>query len=214
MSSFLKFGEMELEMYIKARRVMYFYSLVNRTKEQAVYVFFMTQYHHRSEKSWVSNVLQDFRDLNIDSNFEYLENLSIRAFRKIVKREIRNYSFKILIQKKMQYKKLSRVDYCSLELQPYLYDPQNKINEKINLLKWRIFMTENVGKNSRGGCNPENIICHLCGAHTEGQEEIFNYCPFIKSHVELQDGYEESFSGSINSILVKKITKIANMMKS
>ena len=82
------------------------------------------------------------------------------------------------------------------------------------MLKSRTFTTENVGKNFRGGRNPDDIICHLCGAYAEGQEEIFNYCPFIKSHVDLQDEYEESFSGSINSILAKKITKIANMMKS
>ena len=76
-SFFLEFGEMELIMYIKTRRIMYFFSLANRKKDQAVYIFFMTQYHQRSNTSWVTQVLQDFKDLKIDSNFDDLTNISV-----------------------------------------------------------------------------------------------------------------------------------------
>ena len=87
-SYFLEFGVLEIEMHIKAERVLYFFRLVNRCKKQAIYCFFMIQYHKRNEKDWVTQTLKDFEDLNIDSSFEFCENISINSFPKIVKREI------------------------------------------------------------------------------------------------------------------------------
>ena len=67
-SFFLECGEMELEMYIKAKRLLYFFNLVNREKHQLIYSFFMLQYSRRSSSDWVSTTLKDFEDLSTDPN--------------------------------------------------------------------------------------------------------------------------------------------------
>ena len=80
-SYYLEFGTMDFGMYIKEKRIMYFFNLVNRNKKHLVYIFFMTQYHQRTSGDWVSQTLQDFKDINMDSSFKFLLNVSYKPFK-------------------------------------------------------------------------------------------------------------------------------------
>ena len=75
-------------------------------------------------------------------------------------------------------------------------------------------MTENIGRNFRGGRDPQYITCKQCGTHVESQEEMFDNCPFIKTHIDIFEDYEECFDENIDPILAKKITKISKLLKS
>ena len=94
-SYFLEFGEYEVEIHIKMKRIMYFFNLVNRCKSNSVYIFFMTQFSQRNSKDWVTQALRDFEDVGIDSSFEFLESISLASFRKLVKKEIDNLHSKL-----------------------------------------------------------------------------------------------------------------------
>ena len=54
-SFFTETGTMSLEAYIKARRVLYYFNLTNRPKDQMIHVCFKTQYSKRNNKTgWMA----------------------------------------------------------------------------------------------------------------------------------------------------------------
>ena len=116
-------------------------------------------------------------------------------FRKIVKQEIRTYAFKSLMQRKKSYKKLSKVDYNELKLQSYLNDCNTTKEEKIELFKWRTFMSENIAANFRGG--KSLITCTKCGNHVENEEELFSNCTYIKENMCVEESFLEAFKDEV-----------------
>ena len=128
---------------------MSFYNLVNRDKNQAIYVYFMTQYSKRLSTDWISTVLSDLNDLNIDSSFSFIENISIHKFKNLLKERIKTYAFNQMLIKKANYSKLQNINYDDLSIQPYLIDEKTTISEKLILFKWRMQMEDSFGENFR-----------------------------------------------------------------
>ena len=137
-------------MYLKKKRILYFFNIVNRPQNQAVYTYFMVQYSRGSSSDWVTNVLKDFDDLKIDSSFTSLKQISSSRFKKEINEKIRNYAFQSLMERKEKKSKLSKLSYEKLELQKYLFDEKTTVAEKITAFKWRTRMAEGFGENYRG----------------------------------------------------------------
>ena len=89
---FLECGVMNIGMYIKCRRVIYFHNLINRPRSQIIYSFLMSQYSEPIKGDWVIQVTNDFADLNISQDFEFLQSTSSSAFKNLVKRKARLFS--------------------------------------------------------------------------------------------------------------------------
>ena len=68
-----------------------------------------------------------------------------------------------------------------------------------------------VGQNFRGG--NDNIICKLCGLHSDSQQEIFSKCTYIKEKIEVTERYDDVFNSVIPAKLCKIITKIMKIRK-
>ena len=70
-SYFLEMGVLNFEQYIKARRMIYYHNIINRDKHQMIYIFLMTQFLQPSRHDWILQVIQDFKDLEISSDFAF-----------------------------------------------------------------------------------------------------------------------------------------------
>ena len=130
--------------------MLYFYSLVNMKGDQAVYVFLMTQFRHRTNKDWVAMALKDFNDLNMSSDFETLQNTSLYTFKRDLKKNIRIYAFEQMMTEKNKKSKLQNVNYFDLKLQEYLVDPSTSTEDKLVTFQWRTRMHSSFGENFRG----------------------------------------------------------------
>ena len=82
---FLEFSVLDIETYIKSRRIIYYHNLVNRPKDQILYSFIMTQISQNCKGDWVRQVYKDLEDFQIPSTLEYHENISGYSMKKLVK---------------------------------------------------------------------------------------------------------------------------------
>jgi hypothetical protein len=211
-SFFLEGGLLTLEMVIKYRRIMYYHSLVRRRKNQAVYVFFMTQFYKKTQSDWITQTLLDFSDLMLDSSFEYLENISKFSFKKIVKLKVKQFAFNKLLNEKQTYSKLRKLKYKDFKMQSYLEDSETTIEEKITTFKWRTSMEQCFGENFRG--SKGTVRCPQCMTHSDSQKESFYNCNFIRNQVELTGNYELIYEDNIKHTLVKTISRISKLKMS
>ena len=78
---FLECGVMNIGMYIKCRRVIYFHNLIIRPRSQIIYSFLMSQYSNPVKGDWVIQVTKDFTDLNISQDFEFLKIFPLQLSR-------------------------------------------------------------------------------------------------------------------------------------
>ena len=209
---FLETGDMELEMYMKSKRVIYFHNLVNRPKNQTIFSYFMVQYYKRSPCYWITTTLQDFTDIELDSSFQFLENTSILRFKKMVNEKIRKYAFHSLLTRKYGKSKLKNLTYNKLEIQSYLTQDNLTVMDKINIFKWRTLMVEGFGENFRGGRG--TIFCPLCHKHPDSQEETFNNCLYIRNLFGVEGNYRDIFvETQIPENLNKTISRITRTRK-
>ena len=188
----------------------YFFGLVNRGKDQAVYNFFMVQYSRRSSTDWVCTVLKDFEDVKMDSSFQFLESITPYQFKRILKEKIKRYAFDKLIKEKITKSKLRHITYNELKLQNYLFDRETTVDEKIETFKWRTSMAKHFGENFRGG--RQSVLCSLCSQHLDSQEETFNSCESLQETL-VEGNYHDLFLQNIPKKTIKTISRISRMRK-
>ena len=73
---YLELGIMPIEIIIKARRINYFYYLLNRDKNEMISKFFMTQWLNPTRGDWTETLKQDLLDFGMPEDFEYYKSKS------------------------------------------------------------------------------------------------------------------------------------------
>ena len=208
-SFYLEFGVIEIDLYIKARRLMYYHSLVNRSNNRTLYYFFLCQYSKRSPKDWVNQALEDFSDLDIDSSFAYLENISKNAFKQLVKSRIRHFSFQRLLIRKNTLSKMTYLEYNEYKIQDYLENPDLSIETKKIVFRWRVHMEKGFAENYRNG--NMSVRCPLCMSHPDSQKEAYKNCSFIRNKIQIGGSFENIFDEIINSETIRTIVEISKV---
>ena len=145
----MSFGTLSIEHFIKGRRVIYYHSLVNRDKSQMIYSFLLTQYLYRTKGDWITQVLKDFEDLKINSDFIFLENISALKFKSLVKEKLNWFAFNQFMSMKKLHSKMKNLSYNRLKIKDYLLDENTRVKEKKVAFKWRTFMKD-ISDNFRG----------------------------------------------------------------
>ena len=74
------------------------------------------------------------------------------------------------IDKKEGHSKLKKLNYTELKMQDYMKDGNTKIEEAINIFKFRTLMAD-FGDNFKSGA--EAVICPLCLDHIDLQSKSF-----------------------------------------
>ena len=81
-----------INVIVKAKRINYLHSFLKKDKRGMVYSFFMTQWYQPSKGDWTEQVRQDIINLSIHCSFEFIENKSAEVFKKLVKRQAKEYA--------------------------------------------------------------------------------------------------------------------------
>ena len=172
-----------METYLKARRVICWHSILHR-KQHFVFSFAMAQFWKRNKKDWINQTERDLEDFGIEDDFLFLENMTQKSFKDIVKKKARLYMHDKLLQMKKSHSKMQNLRYPELELQPYLLQNNISLENKFHLIAWRCRMAK-FGENYKGGRNA--VFCPLCpGEHLDTQKESFT-CPVIRDKITIQE---------------------------
>ena len=208
-SYYLELGVYNLEVYIKSKRIIYFHNLINRNKKQIIYSFVMTQYSKRSKGDWISYVLNDFNDFEINSSFSYLEGISTLSFKKIVKAKAKAFALRKFKSSQANHSKMKNLSYQELKMQEYFSSPNFTTEEKKTLFKWRT-RAERFGENFRGG--QSQIMCPLCMNHPDSQSLSYQ-CEVLTEHTKIEGNYSDIFDDHTKPQTMRTINNITKTRK-
>ena len=126
-----------------------------------LYKFLMTQLKNRKQKDWVSQVLEDIKDLKLNVDMEEIKLMKKSKLKHILKNSTEEKALEELEKKKAKHSKVMNIKHKQIKMQKYLKSNGLKMNQEEvqTIFKLRSRMT-NVKTNFRG--KYDNFECELC----------------------------------------------------
>ena len=169
---FLELGVLPLREVIKQRRLNFLFYIIQQKSESMVKRVFESQQKNRTKNDWISTVLKDMEQLELDVTFADIQKMSKGEWKTIVKRSIIQKALQNLIEIKQTHSKVMQLNYEKLEMQSYFLP--NKLEcsrEEIQMIfKLRRNMT-NVKMNMKKLSKTHE--CSMCLKENETQEHIY-----------------------------------------
>ena len=207
---YLEFGVLPINVIVKARRINYLHSILKKDKKGMVYSFFITQWYQPSKGDWTEQVRRDLVDFSIPCSFQFIESKSAEVFKKLVKRQAKEYALGSLQSKKAKHSKMDNVSYTNLESQEYFKSDQISNDQKRMIFKYRTRM-ERFGENFRGSQNM--VMCPLCSLHLDSQD-LGLQCPEVRKEIHHSGGdIKEIYGEKIGKDIVNTVTKVMEIRK-
>ena len=206
---FLELGIIPIEVYIKARRIVYLHYVLKREENEMLYTFFITQWNNEVEGDWTKEIKLNLEEFGIPCDFTYLKSMSTLSLKNMVKRKAKEVALNLLQKKQNSHSKMNQLYYSELKLQEYFKMPGIETKEMLNLFKWRVRMAP-LGENFRG--NKENILCPLCSNHLDNQP-TFLQCEVIKKELKTNTKIEDIYVDKISLETAQIISRIEDIRK-
>ena len=166
--------------------------------------FFRTQASFPVKDDWILQATQDLEDFKINNNFEWIKSQSKNKFRRLVKKQAREYALNLFSNMKSKHSKLDSLFYKDLKIQNHLISKENTVNQSQVLMKYRSRMAKYANNYEQ----TEGILdCKLCGNHPDLQEDFYE-CVFNKENVMLKGSYSDIFQAKINIDTIQTLEKI------
>ena len=200
----LELGIIPISVLIKARRINFLHYLLRRNEQEMLHQFFVTQLNNPTKGDWTETVKEDLEDFGIQMNTEIIKSKSKEAFKRLVKVKAKEYGLEMLLKKKENHSKMSKLTYSELKLQSYFSIPGINIQQVRNMFKFRVRMAE-VGENFRG--KSARVACPLCSNHLDNQEMLFQ-CEVIREKVDIKFGLEDVYKDDIKIEVAEEISEI------
>ena len=216
---YLELGILSIGTIIKMRRVKYVHYILNRSKDDMLYRFFLTQLQYPTPGDWTEQVKQDFEDLGIPFNFELIQKKSKNQFKNFVKIKTEEYELNRMQEKQTKHSKMNNLSYDEMKTQGYLQTEGITTEEALNLFKWRVRMAP-VGENFRAG--QSSTVCPLCSTHLDNQAMTINCVKIqqiVKTNIKIEDIYNKDIPLKVAQELLKiskarmKLVKDKNIQK-
>ena len=99
---------------------MYLQTLLKRNNEELTKQVLLAQKRAPIKGDFVLLVEDDLKAMEIEANFNMIENSSKQTFKRIVKTKVRKASFNYLLSLKSHHSKVHHIAYKELETQKYL----------------------------------------------------------------------------------------------
>ena len=204
---YLETGCIRISTIIRARRVNYLHYLLKLPKKDMLSKFFYCQWADKNSHDWTEQVKNDLIELKLTTCLETIENMSVFSWKNQVKKKIKEYEFKKLIEiKNLKNKsKMKTLTYEKLEIQEYLLD--SEVREAKAIFSFRVKMARFEG-NFKGKAPP--APCPLCFTHTDLQELCFS-CPVVKERIECNENYEEIFKQKVSKPMGQTLLAISRL---
>lgn len=199
---YLESGCLTIGTLIKARRVNFLHTLANREDSEMHTKFFQHQWDHPSKLDWTEQVRKDLLDLGMPVSLEFAKSKSKEVFSNLVKKEIRKFELRRLVNKKKS--KMVNLEYSELTMQNYLELKTMNRRQAIILFKFRVRMTP-FKENFKAG--EDRTLCPLCSLHVDSQGESFT-CSKITAIMEVKGKYHDIFGSKFSPELTKTLENI------
>ena len=156
------------------RRLLYYWHLLHRDKDELIYKFYSAQKYLPSEGDWILQVKKDLTDLNLELSDSEIRSMSHYQFKKLIRNKIEELAIAYLESQKKQ--KTHKLDIKTFKPQEYMLSKNLSIAEVQNLFKIRNHMID-VKENFKS--SHENMYCRLCLIQRETQDHLIS-CPKIR----------------------------------
>ena len=126
-----------------------------------IYKLLETQMKNRKAKDWITQVLKDIQDLNLDISFENIKQMKKVKFKMILNKAVKSKALERLNRIEQKHSKGKELKYSYLKMQKYLRPSQINItyDDSITIFRIRSRMTY-VKVNFKG--KYENLACKIC----------------------------------------------------
>ena len=198
---YLETGNIPIRFIIKSRRLNFLHYILNESDDSLLHQFFTAQKLNPSKGDWISTVIDDLQNLNINHSFEQIKLMSKSAFKELVKKQVKLKSFEYLLSVKETHSKSKDLHYSDFQMQDYLKPGSNMtIRDKCFVFAARSRMLD-VNANFKIG--KADIICRKCLKHDEDQQHLLS-CPELNDNSILLASsnieYDHLFSNDIKKI--------------
>ena len=203
---YLETGCLNIGTILKMRRVNYLHYLLQSDEDKMLSQFFKTQYNFPVKDDWTEQVKQDLEDFELSSSLGWIKSHSKNKFKKLVKKQGREYALNQFMKKKGKHSKLDNLTYNNLKTQNHLQRTDCTVKQARILMLYRARMA-NYGNNYQQ--TEDSLECKLCGNHPDLQEDIYE-CEFNKDNIRLNGSYYDMFEEKVNIDVIQTLEKIYN----
>ena len=113
---FLELGVVPFREIIRKRRLSFLYYILHERRDSMIRKVFETQRKNSTSKDWVTTVLIDMKEIDLNLKCEEIENMKKDEFMNKVKRKIYYKTLKDLEQIKGNHSKVRTVQHPVLKL--------------------------------------------------------------------------------------------------
>ena len=124
---FIECGKIPIRHVVKSRRIMYFWHLMHKEKDELLVKFLEAQELSPSSHDWICQVRKDMQDIKLNLSDAEIENLSKDVFSKLVKRKIEVFTVQYL--KGHSRSKTSQLELKNISSAEYLFAPQLNLEQ-------------------------------------------------------------------------------------
>ena len=175
----MQFRIMPIRFIIKIRRLLYYWHILQRNKEELIFRFYTAQKYSPSEGDWVNQIIKDKADIKLELSDAEIKSMSHYQFKRVVKQKVESFAIQNLESRKKQ--KSMKLKISSFKPQEYILTKNLSITEVQNLYKIRNGMVD-VKENFKS--RNENMSCRLCLIHPRESQQHLLYCSKIREKLK------------------------------
>ena len=206
---YLELGLLPFREIIRKRRLTFLHYILHESKNSMISRVFESQRRNRTAKDWVTTVLSDIKEINLDIKFEDIRKMKKGTFVNVIKRKVEYKSLKYLENIKETHSKVKSLKHPVLKMQPYLMpnDEKMKREECQVIFQMRSQVTDTkINQKNRY----DSYECEACGQTDESQEHVTNCNVILEMHNEWKPSeipkYEKIMNGNLKEqVMICKI---------
>ena len=207
---FLELGVLPLREIIKQRRLNFLFYLIHQKNESMLKRVFQSQMKNRTKRDWISTVLKDMEELDLNLTFADIQKMSKGNWKDLIKRNILDRALFNLLKIKEKHSKVTELKYEKMEMQSYFLPNRMECSrEDIELIfRIRSNMT-NVKMNRKQMYKTHE--CSKCLKENETQQHVYTCNKIWEEMGKRKENYPK-YEKIINGFRNEKI-RIAKIFK-
>ena len=201
-------GCLPIRFILQGRRLMYYWTLLNKGNNELVKRFFSTQKEFSSKDDWILQVEEDKKSLDINLSDTSMKTMKKQAFKKLIKGKLNKKATEFLIKCKTKENRSKSKYLKYYSFQNYLQT--NKLSTKDKKLLFSLRTRSIDVKTNYKNKYKFDMTCRLCKDTTEDESETHLLkCSKIIENVDIDLSnaqYENIYSDNLEEQI--SITKI------
>ena len=167
---------------ISVRRLMYWHTILNRNKEEAISKIYFAMKNKPLKDDWIHHVMKDLEKIGFSiEDEESLSNLDKLSYKALIKKKIKQLSISQYESMKSEHEKVKYIIHTNTNSpQEYLTNGIFTNSQKSLLFNLRSKCDNNFKDNFHNG--HQDIKCPLCKLEPDSQEHALS-CHIIAEHL-------------------------------